>query len=141
MHIDYFLGIVERIEIMFWDTFKNLCASVGMSPNAVAKKIGLSSAIITYWSRGTAPSIDSLNKVAAFFDVSIDYLTGKEETPTAGYETNTSTEARSLIEDVELLHKNPELRLLLSASSKLTKSDVAAITEIALRMNRERDDE
>ncbi|MEA4869936.1 MAG: helix-turn-helix transcriptional regulator [Christensenella sp.] len=126
---------------MFWETFKNLCAAVGLSPNAVAKKMGLSSAIVTYWSRGTAPSIDSLNKVAEFFNVSIDYLTGKEETPTSDYVPSSTLEARSLIDDVELLHKNPELRVLLSASSKLTKADVAAITEIALRMNREREDE
>ena len=125
---------------MFWERFKALCESVGMSPNGVAKKIGLSSATVTYWSKGTKPTYDSVERVAAFFNVPVESLMGREDTNIAS-ERQISGEARSLIDDVELLHKNPELRVLLSASSKLTKDDLAVVTEIARRMNRERDDE
>ena len=126
---------------MFWERFKALCDSVGMSPNGVAKKIGLSSATVTYWARGSKPTFESIEKVAEFFNVPIESLMGKEDFPNSGIDPAVTSEARTLIEDIEMLHKNPELRVLLSASSKLNKSDVAAITEIALRMNRERDDE
>ena len=127
------------IEIMFWKRFKSLCASIGMSPNEDAKKLGLSSATVTYWSRGIAPSLESLEKIARFFVISIDFLVGKEDSPPSEYAADVSLEAKSLIDDVELLHKSPDLCVLLSVSSKLTRDDIAAITEIAMRINRDRD--
>jgi len=126
---------------MFWERFKVLCESAGMTPNGVAKKIGLSSATVTYWSKGTKPTYESIKRVADFFNVPIESLMGNDDAQPQAAESSLNAEARSLIDDVELLHKNPELRVLLSASSKLTKDDLAVVTEIAKRMNRERDNE
>lgn len=62
---------------MFWERFYNLCIDNGTKPNAVAKQLGFSSAVCTQWKqRGTTPKIEYLQKIAAYFGVSVDYLTG-----------------------------------------------------------------
>ena len=62
---------------MFWERFYNLCIDNGTKPNAVAKQLGFSSAVCTQWKqRGTTPKIEYLQKIAAYFGVSVDYLAG-----------------------------------------------------------------
>ena len=67
---------------MFWKIFESLCNSKGLTPNAVTKQLGLSNAAATYWKQGAVPSGKSLEKVADFFGVSIDYLRGRESSST-----------------------------------------------------------
>lgn len=65
---------------MFFDTYKDLCSMHEMSPNGVAKALGLSSAIVTKWKKtGAVPKGETLNKIATYFNVSVDYLLGNEE--------------------------------------------------------------
>lgn len=64
---------------MFYDRFVELCKANGMSPAAVAREIGLSNSSTTTWKRGSLPKGDTLQKLADFFGVSIDYLLGKDD--------------------------------------------------------------
>ena len=65
---------------MFYDRFKQLCEEKGVSCNKAALDIGLSNATQTKWRKtGAPPRGDTLDKIAAYFDVSTDYLLGKEE--------------------------------------------------------------
>lgn len=65
---------------MFYDRFKQLCEEKGISCNKAALDIGLSNATQTKWKKtGATPRGDTLDKIAAYFDVSTDYLLGKEE--------------------------------------------------------------
>ena len=66
---------------MFWEIFSRLCSQRGKSPNAVAKELKISSGSITNWKNGTIPNNSALLKIANYFNVSVDYLLGKEETP------------------------------------------------------------
>ena len=66
---------------MFWKKFLEICAERGESPNGVAKKVGISSCSVTSWKKGGTPRDSSLLKIASYFDVSVDYLLGKEEKP------------------------------------------------------------
>lgn len=64
---------------MFYDRFKQLCDKKGVSCNKAALEIGLSNATPTKWKKtGATPSGDTLDKIAAYFGVSADYLLGKE---------------------------------------------------------------
>lgn len=70
---------------MFYDRFKQLCDKKGISCNKAALDIGLSNAVQSKWKKtGATPRGDTLDKIAAYFGVSTDYLLGKEEqkTPT-----------------------------------------------------------
>ena len=49
----------------------------------IADKLGITPTGISYWESGTAvPNYETLKKVAILFNVSIDYLTGNEDTNT-----------------------------------------------------------
>lgn len=64
---------------MFWDVFKNLCDKEGITPNALGKIIGIGSATISQWKQGSEPTPKKLQLIAEHFNVSTDYLLGREE--------------------------------------------------------------
>lgn len=67
---------------MFWDKYSELCKSIGKSPNRAAEEGKLfSTGMITKYKRGAIPNGDILQKVASYFNVTIDYLLGKDEQP------------------------------------------------------------
>ena len=59
---------------MFWDNFSRLCNQIHKSPNAVAKDLSISSGAITGWKKGRTPQNLQLQKIAEYFNVSIDEL-------------------------------------------------------------------
>lgn len=71
----------------FFEQYTKLCKEQGKSANGAAKEIGLPSSSVTYWKRGSLPRGETLEKIAAYFGVSVDYLQGYtdvKEKPTAG---------------------------------------------------------
>ena len=68
---------------MFWETFLSLCRQKNEAPNVVTKKLGLSSGSATFWKNGKVPHHSTLLKIADYFGVSVDYLLGKEKSPSA----------------------------------------------------------
>ena len=64
---------------IFWERYSDLCTAAGETPNSVAKKIGASSGSVTAWKNGSEPRNATTRKIADFFNVSTDYLLGKEE--------------------------------------------------------------
>ena len=67
---------------MFWETYCVLCAKAQSSPNRVAKELSISSGAVTEWKKGRSPQSSTLQKIADYFGVTVDYLLGKEEKPT-----------------------------------------------------------
>lgn len=59
---------------LFYERFLYLCRNVGKSPNAVAAELGLSSAVVTYWSRGSKPRDSTIHKIANYFNVPVSFL-------------------------------------------------------------------
>lgn len=59
---------------MFWENFAKLCNENDTTPNAVATAVGFSNAICTKWKSGTVPKGKTLNLLAEYFNVSVDYL-------------------------------------------------------------------
>lgn len=81
---------------MFYDKFKQLCDSRGISCNKAALEIGLSNATPTKWKKtGATPVGETLDRIAAYFDVTTDYLLGKEKTPTVSGE-------RDILDEVDV---------------------------------------
>ena len=78
---------------MFWEIFSKLCSQRGKSPNAVAKELKISSGSVTNWKNGTIPNNSALLKLANYFNVTVDYLLGKEDaipTDTTGFTVDQS---------------------------------------------------
>lgn len=63
---------------MFFDTFKELCENRGVSPKRAVTEMGLSNSLATKWKKtGATPSGETLEKIADYFEVTVDCLLGK----------------------------------------------------------------
>lgn len=68
---------------MFYDNFESACHMRGLKPNPVALQCGGTKSSATSWKKGASPNIEVVAKIAAFLEVSTDYLlTGKTNTLT-----------------------------------------------------------
>ena len=69
----------RSVELVFYDTFKGLCANKGISCNRAATEIGLSNSTPTKWKKtGAMPDSKTLSMIADYFGVSVGYLLGIE---------------------------------------------------------------
>ena len=65
---------------MFYEVFEHLCTDHHTSPSAVCIELGMSKTVSSYWKRtGGIPKREALEKIAARFGVTVDYLLGKEK--------------------------------------------------------------
>lgn len=61
------------------ERLKELRQENGLSQSALAQKIGVSQKAIDYWERGVnEPKATYIVKLADFFDVTTDYILGRE---------------------------------------------------------------
>lgn len=101
-----------------------------MTQDELAKRIGVSrSAIGMYESGAREPDYETLEALADVFNVSMDDLAG-----------SSPRQDLSEYQDAQIrdeLRSNPDLRMLLSASSKLNEDDIKYLIALAKRMNRE----
>ena len=64
---------------MFWEKFIALCQERGEKPTPVIKKLGIAVGLVTKWKNGTIPNGATLEKIASYFDVPVDFLLGKSD--------------------------------------------------------------
>ncbi len=89
---------------MFYANYIKLCNSVDKSPSAVAEEIGIKRSTVTRWKSGKSQTDANIQKVADYFNVSVDFLKGNEqkEAPT----------------DNEIGERSPDDAVLLEAFNK-----------------------
>lgn len=87
---------------MIYETIKILSRKKGLSINQLEKTLGLSKGSLCRIDTNR-PSVDRLQKIADFFEVSLDYLmTGKEE-PKSNAPELTARDERDIARDLETL--------------------------------------
>ena len=60
---------------MYYENFSRLCTERGVTASKVSKATGISTATLSNWKKGNyTPKQDKLQKIADYFEVSIDYL-------------------------------------------------------------------
>ena len=64
---------------MFWKNFVLLCNEKNIAPNTACASLGYSSAIATKWKNGSIPRSTTLQKIADYFDVTVEYLLRDED--------------------------------------------------------------
>ena len=115
----------------FSETLKYLRNSTQCTQKKLAEYLGLSANTVCEWEKNRSePSIQTIRKLAEYFDVSADYLLGLEDdfgaiTATAPtvMGDNYSLEERQLIEDYQKLNTHSKkylqdtLKMLLETSS------------------------
>ena len=64
---------------LFKDNLKQLRTETGLGQVELAKRLGVSKGVISFWENGLRePSMSSLITLSKFFKVTIDYLVGLE---------------------------------------------------------------
>ena len=87
---------------MIYETIKILSSKKGLSINQLEKTLGLSKGSLCRIDTNR-PSVDRLQKIADFFEVSLDYLmTGKEQ-PEKGVPELTTRDKRDIAKDLDRL--------------------------------------
>lgn len=72
---------------MFYDIFKRLCEEKGITTTKASAEIGFSKGSISYWKKKYIQGLDAkpdsytAEKIADYFDVSVDYLLGRTDDP------------------------------------------------------------
>ena len=70
----------------FYNNFVKLCNSVGKSPSRVVLEIGGTKSAITRWKNGSSPTDATAMKLAEYFGVSVEELTGETKLGDVLYE-------------------------------------------------------
>lgn len=76
IHISKLIG-----NITFGSRLKELREKKQLTESDLAKNLDISTNDISDYEKGKEPDINTLNKIASFFDVTIDYLVGKSDFP------------------------------------------------------------
>ncbi len=64
---------------MFKEIFIKLCNQKGVSPSAVCREVGITPATFSCWTDESVPRKATLMRISEYFNVSVDYLLGKDE--------------------------------------------------------------
>lgn len=118
---------------------KSLRKNMQLTGEEFGAKMNVSKPTVSLWeSDKRTPNAEMLQKIANFFDVSVDYLLiGKPNATNDSYYYD--TEVAELAEQIK---NDPELRILLDAKRNLSKQDMKAIINITKSLlQRERGDE
>jgi transcriptional regulator with XRE-family HTH domain len=88
---------------MFYDRFRQLCESKGVSCNKAALEIGLSNATPTKWRKtGATPTGETLDRIAKYFGVTTDYLlTGLYRGSVTSYSNGICAYTGSSMQEIE----------------------------------------
>ena len=96
---------------MFKEIFIKLCVERNVNPTVVCTQIGISKSNFSEWTDKTVPRKTTLQKIADYFGVSVDYLLGKTEKPANEGE---------LTENVVIFHRDGK-----TVKRKFTKEQLA----------------
>lgn len=124
----------------FYMILKKLRTASGYSQQELADKLGISKSSINMYERGERqPNFETLETIADFFNVDIDYLLGRTGKttilPESSYYMN--EDAREL---AQFMFENPEYKVLFDASRKVKKEDIAFVKQMMDRMRGDVDD-
>lgn len=116
-----------------YEIFSKLLQEFNVTPYKVSKETGVSQSTLSDWKRGiSTPKQDKLQKLADYFNVSLEYLmTGKEKEGGEVYYLNEET--RKVAQDI---FENKELRMLFDAARDAEPEDLEAVHTMLMALKR-----
>lgn len=121
---------------MFYDIFEHLCSEKGVKPGRAADEIGINRATVTSWKKnGYNPRKDILEKISAYFGVTVDYLMGNSEQKEALVLTKKDERdiAKTLEQLRETLESQEGLMFYGDPMSDEAKESILAAMELGLQ--------
>lgn len=84
-----------------YEIFSELLQKYGVTPYKVSKETGISQSSLSDWKKGKiTPKTDSLQKIASYFGVTLDYLTSGEKEPEKKETTLTPKDERDITNEI-----------------------------------------
>ncbi len=115
-----------------YEIFSKLLQKFGVSTYKVAKETGVSQTTFSNWKSGrSVPKTDALQKIADYFNVSLDYLTTGEEKEGEKYYLNDET-AKAAQE----IFENKDLRVLFDAARDASPEDLKTTYAMLMALKR-----
>lgn len=114
---------------MFYDRFIELCKERGVAPTRAAIEAGLSKSTVTKW-KNTAesePSGTAIRKLADYFQITRAELLGEESAQKEKPLVNGDEE---LTEYLDILRKQPGLKMMFQLTKDATKEDVEKAVKV-----------
>lgn len=106
-----------------YEKFRQLLQIKGVSTYKVSKETGISQQTFSKWKNGiSTPKTDKLQKIADYFGVTLDYLTGND--------TTTTREDVELQNYLEELRTRPEMKMLFNVTKNATKDEIEKAVKI-----------
>lgn len=113
--------------MLFKDVLYNLRSRKGISQVQLAKDIGVSPGLIGMYESGKRmPSVEVQETLADYFNVSLDYLMGREQGSTYYLNPETAEMAQRIFDD-------PNLRALFDAADGSSPSDLKMAADMLQR--------
>lgn len=118
---------------MGYDTFEKLCAAKGVTPYRVAKETGVSTSTLSSWKTGRyTPKQEKLQKIAEYFGVTVDQLTGVQtDAQPDGYYVNEDT-----AKTAQRIFDDPYLRILFDAAQDSRPEDLQMAADLLRRLKK-----
>lgn len=124
-------GCLYKIGVCFmYEIFEKLLIERGVTAYRVSLETGISTATLTDWKKGrSTPKVDKLQKIAAYFGVTVDTLLGKEP------------EAAAQAADQESLQLDDFTYAMYQQSRELTQENKQKLLEMAQFFKAQQDKE
>lgn len=117
-----------------YEIFEQLLQKFNVTPYKVSKETGITQTSLSNWKTGrSTPSMKNLQKIADYFNVSLEYLTtGVEKEDGEPYYLNDETRAIA-----QAAFENPDMRSLFDMSRKMTPERLRAHLEFMKKLQEE----
>ena len=110
----------------FYENYLKLCEKAGKTPSAAALEMGLSKPTVNRWKKGGGATDATALKVASYFGVTVEELTGEEQ-----------KEKPNALGGIELEKLSPARRALLEALDGMDDENIMKIVRIAQAVKKE----
>ena len=116
-----------------YEIFSKMLQQYGVTSYKVSKETGVSQSTLSDWKRGvSSPKQDKLQKIADYFNVSLEYLmTGEEKEGGEKYYLNDET-----AQIAQKLFENSDLRVLFDAAQDATPEDLKTTYDMLMALKR-----
>lgn len=117
-----------------YEIFEQLLQKFNITPYKISKDTGVTQTTLSNWKNGkSTPSTANMQKIADYFNVSIDYLmTGEEKEGSEKYYLNDET-----AEIAQEIFENKNLRMLFDVSRKASPERLKAYYNMIKELEKE----
>lgn len=112
------------------ERIKSLCKNSGISMNKLEEELGFAKGYISKLDKSN-PNSSKLQKIADFFNVTLDYLISGEEKQIETYYLNEETAKMA-----QAIFENKELRVLFDAARDSSPEDLQTVHSMLLALKR-----